>query len=75
MLASVTGTGCMTSALCGAYAGSGNDYFIAAVGAVLSMSISGEISEEKNKNIGLGSFHVGIMDAISNITADIILIK
>ena len=72
MLASVTGTGCMTSALCGAYAGSGNDYFIAAVGAVLSMSISGEISEEKNKNIGLGSFHVGIMDAISNLTAEII---
>ncbi len=68
MLASVTGTGCMTSALCGAYAGSGEDYFIAAIGAVLSMSISGEISEEKNKNIGLGSFHVGVMDAISNLT-------
>ncbi len=72
MLANVTGTGCMTSALCGAYAGSTNDYFIAAIGAVLSMSISGEISEEKNKNIGLGSFHVGIMDAISNLTAEII---
>lgn len=72
MLASVTGTGCMTSALCGAYAGSGDDYFIAAVGAVLSMSISGEISEEKNRNIGLGSFHVGIIDAISNLTTNII---
>ncbi len=72
MLANVTGTGCMTSALCGAYAGSGDDYFIAAIGAVLSMSISGEISEEKNKNIGLGSFHIGIIDAISNLTAEII---
>lgn len=72
MLANVTGTGCMTSALCGAYAGAGSDDFIAAVSAVLSMSISGEISEEKNKNIGLGSFHVGIMDSISNLTAEII---
>jgi len=68
MLASVTGTGCMTSALCGAYAGSGNDNFIAAIGAVLSMGISGEISAKKNRNIGLGSFHVGIMDAISNLS-------
>ena len=72
LLASVTGTGCMTSALCGAYAGAGDDYFIAAISAVLSMSLSGEISEEKNKGIGLGSFHVGIIDAISNLTPSII---
>lgn len=72
LLASVTGTGCMTSALCGAYAGAGDDYFIAAISAVLSMGLSGEISEEKNKDIGLGSFHVGIIDAISNLTPSII---
>lgn len=72
LLASVTGTGCMTSALCGAYAGAGDDYFIAAISAVLSMSLSGEISEEKNKDIGLGSFHIGIIDAISTLTPSII---
>lgn len=72
LLASVTGTGCMTSALCGAYAGAGDDYFIAAISAVLSMGLSGEISEEKNKDIGMGSFHVGIIDAISNLTPSII---
>lgn len=72
LLASVTGTGCMTSALCGAYAGAGDDYFIAAISAVLSMSLSGEISEEKNKDIGLGSFHVGIIDTISTLTPSII---
>lgn len=71
-LANVTGTGCMTSALCGAYAGSGSDYFIAAISAILSMGISGEISEEKNKDIGLGSFRVGIIDAISRLTPQII---
>lgn len=75
MLANVTGTGCMTSALCGVYAGSGEDYFIAAISAVLSMCISGEISEQKNKNIGLGSFHVGIIDAISNLTSERIKYK
>eukprot|EP00831_Metopus_contortus_P000121 TRINITY_DN10045_c0_g1_i1.p4 TRINITY_DN10045_c0_g1~~TRINITY_DN10045_c0_g1_i1.p4 ORF type:complete len:125 (-),score=26.65 TRINITY_DN10045_c0_g1_i1:306-680(-) len=71
-LANVTGTGCMTSALCGAYAGSGDDYFIAVISAILSMGISGEISEAKNKEIGLGSFRVGIIDAISKLTPQII---
>lgn len=71
MLASVTGTGCMTSALSGAFAGATDDMFIASIGAVLSMSISGEISASKNRNIGLGSFHVGIMDSISNLTPEV----
>ncbi len=71
LLASVTGTGCMTSSLCGAYAGAGKDYFIAAIAAVLSMGISGEISEEANKEKGLGSFHVGIIDSISKLNYDV----
>ena len=70
LLANVTGTGCMTSALCGAFAGAGKDYFIAAIAAVLSMSISGEISEAANIEKGLGSFHVGIMDSISRLSAE-----
>lgn len=72
MLANVTGTGCMTTALTGAFCGSGSDYFIAAIAGVISMGIAGEISEEINGKVGLGSFHIGIIDAISNLNSDII---
>lgn len=67
MLSKVTGTGCMTSALTGAYAGAGKDYLTAAVGGVATMAIAGEIAEEKAGDSGLGSFHMAIIDAISKL--------
>lgn len=76
MLSKVTGTGCMTTALVGGFLGaceSKKEYFIAAISGILSMSISGEIAQEKAGKIGIGSFHVAIMDAISNLNADEIL--
>lgn len=72
MLSNVTGTGCMTSALVGAYCGAGSDYFIAAVSGIISMGIAGEIALEKAGNIGTGSFHIAIIDAISNLNTEII---
>ncbi|WP_315081098.1 hydroxyethylthiazole kinase [uncultured Clostridium sp.] len=72
MLANVTGTGCMSSALCGAFAGASEDYFIAAICAVLTMSISGEIAYEKARDIGIGTFHVSLIDAISMMNENII---
>jgi len=76
MLSKVTGTGCMTTALVGAFLGacqSSKEYFSAAVSGILSMSICGEIAEEKEGSIGLGSFRVAIIDAISNLNDEIIL--
>ena len=76
MLSKVTGTGCMTTALVGAYLGackSSQEHFTAAIAGILSMSICGEIAEEKAGSIGIGSFHVAIMDAISNLNDDVIL--
>ncbi|EHI97850.1 Hydroxyethylthiazole kinase [Clostridium sp. DL-VIII] len=72
MLSNVTGTGCMTSALVGAYCGAGSDYFIAAISGIISMGIAGEIAFEKAGNIGTGSFHISIIDAISNLNSEII---
>lgn len=72
MLANVTGTGCMSSALCGAFAGASDDYFIAAICAVLTMSISGEIAYEKSKGIGMGTFHISLIDAISMMNENVI---
>ena len=76
MLSKVTGTGCMTTALVGGFLGAceySNEYFTAAVSGILSMSICGEIAEEKAGSIGIGSFHVAIMDAISNLNEEEIL--
>lgn len=76
MLSNITGTGCMTTALVGAYLGAcdkQNDYFTAAVSGIISMGICGEVAEEKVGHVGLGSFHMGIMDAISNLNKKIIL--
>ncbi|AOR25077.1 hydroxyethylthiazole kinase [Clostridium taeniosporum] len=73
MLSNVTGTGCMSSALIGGFCGAGNDYFIGAIAGIISMGIAGEVSFEKSEKIGLGSFRVGIIDAISNMNSDIIV--
>ncbi|GAA0076807.1 hydroxyethylthiazole kinase [Clostridium sp. CTA-5] len=73
MLANVTGTGCMSSALIGGFCGASNDYFIGAIAGIISMGIAGEIAFKKSGEIGLGSFRVGIIDAISNMNSDVII--
>lgn len=76
MLSNITGTGCMTTALVGAYLGAcrtKNDFFSAAVAGIMSMGICGEIAKEKAGSIGLGSFHMAIIDAISNLSEDVII--
>jgi hydroxyethylthiazole kinase len=72
MLANVTGTGCMTTALVGGFCGAGSDYFIGAISGIISMGIAGEIAFEKAGQIGTGSFHISIIDAISNLNNEII---
>jgi len=72
MLSEVTGTGCMTTSLVGAFAGAGYDHFIAAISGITSMGIAGEIAFEKAGQIGTGSFHIAIIDAIGNLNSEII---
>lgn len=71
MLSKVTGTGCMTTSLVGAFAGVTEDLMEAAVGGVASMGIAGELSYERVGDKGTGSFHMGIMDALSQIDGEI----
>ena len=71
MLTKVTGTGCMTTALIGAYLGSGNNDIVSAVSGVLSMGIAGEIAFENLKeNEGSGSYRVKIIDGIFKMTEE-----
>ena len=72
MLSKVTGTGCMTSALVGAYLGAGADPFLAAAAGILSMGIAGELAFETHGATGTGSFHIGIIDALSRLDGNMI---
>lgn len=67
MLSKVTGTGCMTTALIGAYLGAGEDPFLAAAAGVASMGIAGELAYEQAGEKGTGSFHIAIIDALSRL--------
>lgn len=83
-LRKVTGTGCMTSALVGSFLGAQDDAYVAAAAGVVTMGLAGEISYEtlyqaekkltSDKkafiNPGTGSFHIGLIDAVSRLTAD-----
>ena len=70
MLSKVTGTGCMTTSLVGACAGTAEDYLAAAVGGVASMGIAGELAYEKAGANGTGSFHIEIIDALSQMSGE-----
>lgn len=63
-LSRVTGTGCMTTGLLGGFAAV-CEPSAAAVCAVASMGIAGELSFERNCKPGTGSFHIGLIDAVS----------
>lgn len=69
MLAKVTGTGCMCSSLVGAYCGANPQQLLeATVAAIASMGIAGELAFEKAGALGTGSFHIALIDAISQLS-------
>jgi hydroxyethylthiazole kinase len=72
LLASVTGTGCMSTALTGCCCGVANP-FIGAIAGIAVMGVAGEIAQQSLKeNEGLGTFRVRLIDAIGNMTTHII---
>ena len=73
-LASITGTGCMCTALVGSFLGARPDQplFATAMG-VASMGIAGERAHRIAGAQGNGSFRAAILDAISGLNANIIM--
>lgn len=69
MLSNVTGTGCMATSLVASFCGAESDFLIAAAGGILTMSIAGEIAEQKAGEAGYGSFHIAVVDAVSRLNA------
>ena len=73
LLSKVTGTGCMTSALVGSFCGITRDYYTATVAGIAAMGISGEVAFERVGAMGTGSFHINIIDVLSNMNSKIFL--
>jgi hydroxyethylthiazole kinase len=63
LLAAITGTGCMASALSGCFLAANDDPFEAAVEALVAFGVAGEDAAREAK--GPGSFHVALYDALA----------
>ncbi len=70
LMGRVTGTGCAASAITGAFCGAETDAFAAAIGALVTFGIAGELAALPN--IGPGSFQVGLLDALDAVDGAII---
>ncbi|MBS7219746.1 MAG: hydroxyethylthiazole kinase [Clostridiales bacterium] len=72
-MARVTGSGCMLTALIGAFCGTfPNDMFGSACAAMITMGVCGEIAEEKRlkSKTGNATFRTDMIDAVFNITEE-----
>ena len=67
-MARVTGTGCMLSAIIGAFAAVETNPMIAATGAVAFFGLAGEKAAQQAK--GPGSFKVALFDALFVVTPE-----
>lgn len=72
MMASLTGTGCMSTALIGAFSAAAEP-FTAAVAALSVMGISGETAYRVAGERGTGSYRMALIDAVSRMTGDTLL--
>jgi hydroxyethylthiazole kinase len=70
IMAGVTGTGCMCTALTGAFCGAEEDYTVATAAAVMTMGIAGEKAYRRMESAGLGngSYRAFLIDEISRMT-------
>jgi hydroxyethylthiazole kinase len=68
LMATVTGTGCMVTALTGCFLGVQPNALTAATGALVAFGVAGEDAAETAN--GPGSFHVGLYDALYALDPD-----
>ena len=66
-LASITGTGCMSTTITACFAGVQDDKFQAAAGAMMAFGIAGEKAAAVSSKPG--TFHAALYDAISDLTS------
>jgi hydroxyethylthiazole kinase len=67
-MATVTGTGCMATAVVAAYAAVEGDYVTATASALAVYGLAGQIAAERAQ--GPGTFHVHLYDALAGLTEE-----
>lgn len=67
MLTRITGTGCMATALVGAFCGVTDDYALGAAAGLTCLGLAGERAAASHS--GTGSFRAALIDAISQLAA------
>lgn len=70
MLSSVTGTGCMCTALVGCFCGASDDFLFASAAGIALMGVAGELAFERAGRLGSGSFRTALIDAVSRMDAE-----
>lgn len=71
ILADVTGTGCMTTSLIGAYCGANRDCFTAAIAGIVSMGLAGEMAYASLRaDEGIGTFRARLFDKIYRLSPE-----
>lgn len=69
----ITGSGCMSTTLIGAFCGANPEkIYESAAAAMISMGLAGEIAKQKEGKKGLGHLRAGIIDAIGNMNETIL---
>jgi hydroxyethylthiazole kinase len=61
----ITGSGCMATAIAGAFAAVESDPFLAALEATIAFGIAGEMAA--GKSAGPGTFRANLIDAVANL--------
>ncbi|MBS3909014.1 MAG: hydroxyethylthiazole kinase [Actinobacteria bacterium] len=72
MMATITGTGCMSTTITAGFAAVQNDYFTAATGALAVFGIAGERAAASTQGKP-GSFHAALYDAVYALDSDAII--
>jgi hydroxyethylthiazole kinase len=70
LMGAITGSGCMATALVGAFRAVQADPFLAATAAMIAFGIAGEIAAERSA--GPGTFRQQLMDAVYGLDGDVI---
>jgi hydroxyethylthiazole kinase len=74
MLSMVTGTGCMSTCLIGAYSSVTKDYYLSAAAGIMSMGLAGEKAYKSlQEGEGTGTFRIRLFDNIYNLSEKDIL--
>lgn len=68
-LSQVTGTGCMATSLIGSFCAATANYFLGAIGGIITMGLAGELAEASLQNMdGIGTFRVRLFDKVGGMT-------